>query len=136
MSRYVALIDGERGAYGVAFPDCPGCTAMGETIDEALHNAAEALSEWVADESAAGRGAPAPRSADELRADPEVVEAIREGAAMAVVPLVLETGRATRANVSIDAGLLAAIDEAAARAGITRSAYLASAARERLVAGE
>lgn len=136
MSRYVALIDGERGAYGVVFPDCPGCTAMGETIDEALHNAAEALSEWVADESAAGRDAPIPRGADDLREDTEVVEAIREGAAMAMVALVLETGRATRANVSIDAGLLAAIDEAAARAGITRSAYLASAARERLVSGE
>ncbi len=23
MARYIALIDGEAGAYGVAFPDCP-----------------------------------------------------------------------------------------------------------------
>ncbi|HTJ56699.1 MAG TPA: type II toxin-antitoxin system HicB family antitoxin, partial [Devosiaceae bacterium] len=52
--RYVALIDGEAGGYGVQFPDAPGCTAMGETEDEALRNAAEALSEWVADELAEG----------------------------------------------------------------------------------
>ena len=29
MSATDAADDGERGAYGVAFPDCPGCTAMG-----------------------------------------------------------------------------------------------------------
>ena len=37
--RYPALIDGEAGAYGVVFPDLPGCVAMGSTIDEALGNA-------------------------------------------------------------------------------------------------
>ena len=57
MARYIALIDGEAGAYGVAFPDCPGCTAMGETVDEALSQGAEALREWMADRVAA----PAPR---------------------------------------------------------------------------
>src|SRR5258705_8927480 len=33
-TRYVALIDGKPGAYGVIFPDLPGCTAMGKTIDK------------------------------------------------------------------------------------------------------
>jgi predicted RNase H-like HicB family nuclease len=36
-TRYAALIDGKRGAYGVTFPDLPGCTAMGRTLDEAFH---------------------------------------------------------------------------------------------------
>jgi len=31
MLRYPALIDGEKGAYGVTFPDLPGIVAMGET---------------------------------------------------------------------------------------------------------
>ena len=31
--RYIALIDGKKGAYGVTFPDVDGCTAMGATID-------------------------------------------------------------------------------------------------------
>jgi hypothetical protein len=29
MTRYVALIDGKPGAYGITFPDLPGCTAVG-----------------------------------------------------------------------------------------------------------
>ena len=42
MNRYAVLIDGGPGAYGVAFPDLPGCTAMGDTIDAALIDAADA----------------------------------------------------------------------------------------------
>ena len=34
-------------------------------------------------------------------------------------PLVMETGRAVKANLSLDAGLLAAIDEAAEARGLT-----------------
>jgi predicted RNase H-like HicB family nuclease len=47
MARYVALIDGKAGAYGVVFPDLPGCTAMGKTVDQAIANAAEALRDWI-----------------------------------------------------------------------------------------
>ena len=41
------LIDGEPGAIGLVFPDCPGCSAMGDTVEEALENAAEALADWL-----------------------------------------------------------------------------------------
>jgi metal-responsive CopG/Arc/MetJ family transcriptional regulator len=37
-----------------------------------------------------------------------------------------------RANLSLDAGLLDAIDDAAKAHGLTRSAFLASAAREKI----
>ena len=47
MSRYPAFIDGEAGAYGVTFPDLPGIVAMGETLDDALVNAEEALRDYV-----------------------------------------------------------------------------------------
>ena len=30
MVRYFAVLDGEAGAFGVSFPDCPGCVAMGK----------------------------------------------------------------------------------------------------------
>ena len=43
MDRYFALLDGGPGAYGVAFPDCPGCTAMGASENEAYANAVAAL---------------------------------------------------------------------------------------------
>ncbi len=42
------------------------------------------------------------------------------------------SGRPVKANLSLDAGLLDAIDEAAKRRGLTRSAFLASAAREKI----
>ena len=47
MSRYPALIDGRKGAYGVTFPDLPGIVAMGKTIDEAMVNAEEALRDYA-----------------------------------------------------------------------------------------
>lgn len=135
MARYVALIDGEAGAYGVSFPDAPGCTAMGETQEEALSSAADALAEWVSDELADGRRAPSPRSVEILRREPDVVAALRAGAVLASVPLLIDTGKPARANISLDAGLLAEIDEAARLRGVTRSAFLAAAARDRIKAG-
>ncbi len=46
--RYPAIIDGELGGYGVVIPDIPGvCGAMGDTVDEALANAAEVLQIFV-----------------------------------------------------------------------------------------
>ena len=49
-----------------------------------------------------------------------------------MIQVVLDAGRTVRANLTFEAGLLAAIDAEAARRGLTRSAFLASAARERL----
>jgi predicted RNase H-like HicB family nuclease len=132
MSRYVALIDGKAGAYGVVFPDLPGCTSAGATTDEALRNAVAAVRLWAEDALADGERLPRPRNAEELRSDPDVAEAISNGAALAIVPLLLDAGRPTKANLSIDAGLLTAIDDAAQEHGLTRSAFLASAAREKI----
>ena len=132
MSRYFALIDGKAGAYGVVVPDLPGCTSGGATTDEALRNAVSAVRLWAEDALADGERLPQPRSAEQMRADPEVAEAISDGAALAIVPLLLDEGRPAKANLSIDAGLLAAIDDAAPERGLTRSAFLASAAREKI----
>jgi predicted RNase H-like HicB family nuclease len=83
MPRYIALVDGESGAYGVVFPDAPGCHAMGKTIQEALLKARGALDEWIAHESSdKGLGVREPRTVDELLKDPEVLEDIRETGAV------------------------------------------------------
>jgi metal-responsive CopG/Arc/MetJ family transcriptional regulator len=52
-----------------------------------------------------------------------------------MVPRLLDAERPAKANLSIDAGLLAAIDEAATARGLTRSAFLATAAREKIESG-
>jgi predicted RNase H-like HicB family nuclease len=135
MPRYVALVDGKPGAYGVVVPDLPGCTSGGKTIDDALRNAVDAVRLWAEDALADGEELPAARDAETLRVDPEVATAIAEGAVLAYVPLIVESGRPAKANLSLDAGLLSAIDEAAAARGLTRSAFLVSAAREKIVGG-
>jgi predicted RNase H-like HicB family nuclease len=101
--RYIALVDGKDGAYGVVVPDLPGCTSAGSTTDKALRNAVEAVRLWVEDAIDDGEALPPPRSVEALRADPEVAAALAEGAALAIVPLLLDSGRAVRANLSLDA---------------------------------
>ena len=49
-----------------------------------------------------------------------------------MIPLLLDSGRSVKANVSLDAGMLEAIDEEAARRGLTRSKFLASAALDKI----
>src|SRR5688500_12046551 len=99
MSRYVALLDHDGDMFGVTVPDAPGCTAMGKSHDEALHNAGEALAEWADDLVADAAAVPAPR-VEELLADDEVRAALAAGAVLAMVPLLQERGRAVRANIS------------------------------------
>ena len=134
MERYLAIIDEADGIYGVIFPDAPGCTAMGETTEEAIDNAADALSEWMADWIADGNVPPVARSYAEIRRSGDFPQ-LGHGGLVATIPLLLETGKLARANISLDAGLLAAIDEAAARRGVTRSAFLAAAARHTIKTG-
>ncbi|MBV8565705.1 MAG: type II toxin-antitoxin system HicB family antitoxin [Methylobacteriaceae bacterium] len=132
MARYTALIDGKEGAYGIVFPDLPGCTAMGRTIEDALDHAAVALrdmAQWMAED---GEGLPSARPPEALRRDPDVAAALAEGATLASVPLVRATGRPAKANLSIDAGILAAIDEEAARRKLTRSAFIELLAKHAL----
>jgi predicted RNase H-like HicB family nuclease len=72
--RYIAIVDGKKGAYGVTFPDLPGCTAMGKTKAQALRNARGAVSEWL--DSTIDHGEPIPRrrTIEELQADRKVQE--------------------------------------------------------------
>jgi predicted RNase H-like HicB family nuclease len=132
MARYIALIDGAAGAYGIVFPDLPGCTAMGKTMDDALSNAAEALRDWVEVTEESGAKVPRARNLETLRRDSKVKLALAEGAGLAAVPLVRETGKPVKANLSIDSGVLAALDEEAERRNLTRSGFVEMLARTML----
>jgi predicted RNase H-like HicB family nuclease len=134
MTQYIGLLDGEAGGYGIVFPDLPGCAAMGDTPDVAWRNATAALADWVTEVGGA-EAAPLPRPLEVLRADAEVREALLEGASFIAVPLLIESGRSVRANISMDRGVLAAIDAAAGARGLTRSSFLASAAMEKIRSG-
>jgi antitoxin HicB len=86
MPHYIALIHKESdSSYGVSFPDVPGVIAAGETIDEALQRATEAL-EFAAEDwrEHTGQSFPPARTIDELRAN----AAFREDSADAVIAAV------------------------------------------------
>ena len=86
MAHYIALIHKDADScYGVSFPDVPGVFTAGDTIDEAMRKAAEVL-EFAAEDwsDLDGDKFPAPRTIDELRADP----AFQERAGDAVVAAV------------------------------------------------
>jgi predicted RNase H-like HicB family nuclease len=72
MGGYIALVHEDEGtSYGVSFPDVPGCVSAGDTFEEALANAAEALAGHFALMQADGEAIPAPRSLEQLKHDPD-----------------------------------------------------------------
>ena len=88
MRHYIALIHKEsESSFGVSFPDLPGVVTAGDTIDDAMQNAAEVL-EFAAEDWCEVKGAafPQPRSIDALRSDPEFIERSVD-AIVAAVPL-------------------------------------------------
>jgi predicted RNase H-like HicB family nuclease len=130
MTHYVGVLDGSDDVWGVRVPDLPGCHGGGYTPDAAIADAVSSMREWA--ETMLSRGASLPRArsvADLLKAD-EIDVGAGESAVM--VPLVIDSGRSVRANLSLDAGLLAAIDAESTRRGLTRSAFIASAARDKI----
>lgn len=50
----------EGGGYLAEFPDLPGCIADGETIEETLHEAEDALKTWLATAKEFGDPIPEP----------------------------------------------------------------------------
>lgn len=83
--RYLALIDGYPGAYGVAFPDLSGCTAMGDTLDQAMAETSAALADWVSTVEGKGGTVLPASSVEALRRDPDVADALADGACLVAV---------------------------------------------------
>ncbi|RXT54981.1 HicB family protein [Bosea sp. Tri-44] len=74
MTHYVAIIEdaGPDHAVGVWFPDLPGCFSAGDTLDQAMANAPEALALWIESMVEDGKAIPRARTPSELKTDPEV----------------------------------------------------------------
>jgi len=120
---YPAILEKEPGSvYGVTFPDFPGCISAGDTAEDVLVNAHEALAGHVALMVQDGESLPKPTSVEDVTADP--------GVTMVAVTVIGVTvpGRAKRVNVTLDEALLDEIDMVAKN----RSRFLAEAARAEL----
>jgi predicted RNase H-like HicB family nuclease len=128
MSHYIALVHKDHdSAFGVQFPDVPGCFSASDRMDDLVGNAMEALSFWAEDEAM-----PAARSIEQIVADPEIAAELAAGAFLVSVPFAKNDARLVTANISMERGMLKAIDAAAKRRKLTRSAFLAQAARHEI----
>lgn len=121
--RYVALVHKDPGsAYGVTVPDVPGCFSAGETLDEALQNAVDAVLLHVE-----GGDLPAARDAEAIVADPSVRDLLKDAVLASV-----EVDPAEREFVPLDGLLLEAVDVAAGHRGISRADFVRRAVQAAL----
>jgi len=127
---YTAVVHKDSDSdFGVSFPDFPGCITAGATQSEALVMAKEALALQIEGLIEDKLPIPAPTSVDDVQS-----ALARDDSTIAYVTLVEAAlpGPAKRVNITIEEATLDEIDTAAASMGLSRSAFLTNAARDKL----
>lgn len=128
--RYPIAIEpgNDATAWGVVVPDLPGCFSAGDTLEEALIQAEDAVTTWIAATLDAGGAVPQPSGIEALRtAHPEF-----DGWLWALVkvdPAMLDD-TLERVNISLPRRVLHRLDARARAAGETRSGFIARLAIE------
>ena len=125
MPHYIALIHKDPDSdYGVSFPDFPGLATAGRTLDEARAMAEEALSFHLEGMIEDGQVIPGASSLDIVMADPAAHDGV-----VTLISTKSRAKRAVRVNVTLPEDILAKIDRYAEDRGLTRSGFLAHAAK-------
>jgi len=130
MEKYVAVLRKTPSSdFGVEFLDLPGCFSAGSTLEEAKAMASEALRlhlDGLAEDEAA---VPQPSDLDAVE---QMLRDKRGDDFYALVEVEAEPAeqRVVRVNITIEEKLLRDIDSAAAEEGMSRSGFLAEAARK------
>ena len=128
--RYpVAIEPGtDAAAWGVIVPDLSGCFSAGDTLEETMIQAEDAITGWIETALDDGQDIPAPTHIEALRnAHPEF-----EGWLWALVkvdPAMLDD-TLERVNISLPRRVLHRLDARARSAGETRSGFIARMAVE------
>lgn len=115
-------------AYGVVIPDLPGCFSAGDTMDEALCNAEEAIAAWIDAALDAGMEIPAPTEIAVLRKRHKEYKGW-VWALASIDPAALDD-TLERVNISLPRRVLHRLDNQAKAAGETRSGFIARLALE------
>ena len=121
----------KKSAFGAVVPDLPGCFSAGETLDDAIQNALEAIDlhcETLIEDSL---DIPPATSIAKHQKDPDFAGWIW---AVVDVPVEKYLGPAEKINITVPRLLLSRIDEYAKRHGATRSGFLVQAARQAMAA--
>lgn len=111
-------------AYGVTFPDFPGCFSAAEDLEGLARMAQEAVEVHFEGEEVE---IPTPTAIEELAANPDY----EGGFWMAIdIDLTKVNTKSVRLNISLPARLVGEIDRFAAEHHMTRSGFLAKAAQQ------
>jgi len=128
MKSYLAIIHHEEGrAFGISFPDLPGCFAASDEEADLFEAARTALALYAEDQDEL----PEPRRIDEISKDAEIAADIRRGAILISVPLIVASHK-KRVNLALDPALLNAIDATARSSAMSRSEFVAHSVARRL----
>ena len=112
-------------AFGVIVPDLPGCYSAGDTIEEAIENAHEAIELHIECLLSDNESLPLKKSVDEHLENPDL-----KGGVVAVIDVDISklSGKTIRINVSLPERFLKQIDEFTHNHGGNRSGFLLDAA--------
>jgi predicted RNase H-like HicB family nuclease len=123
--RYPVVIHKDLDSdYGVTVPDLPGCFSAGDTMDEALVNAVEAIELHLEAMLLDGEPLPLPKPFEEHQQNPDYAGGIW---ALVTVDLSRISGKSKRVNITLRERLLTVMDQYAAAHGETPSGLIAQA---------
>ena len=123
--QYVALFGEDRHGFSVEFPDFPGCVTCGDTLDEAVDHAHEALAVFVEEMMEQGRELPEASSKKALLAVPE-----HKGKKAINVAVNGDGSDFEEFEVVMHGHLLQRIEKYSREYGVSPADFLAAAARE------
>ena len=126
--RYPLYLEKDKDSdYGVTVPDLPGCFSAGETIEEALENAEEAILTHIEGMLMDNETIPTPSLIENLKKRNSLKNVIWSVVTIDIGKL---SKVVKRINVTIPENILTKIDTYAEKEGESRSGFLASAAME------
>lgn len=111
--------------YGVTVPDLPGCFSAGDTLDDAIESAREAIACHIEGLLMDGAPVPARASLEEHQATQDYRDGIW---AIVAVDISKLSSKSRRINITLPERVLAIVDQAAVRERQSRSGLLARAA--------
>jgi predicted RNase H-like HicB family nuclease len=128
MRYYIGIIHKDDGSdFGLSFPDFPGCVSAGADLSELAQMGEEALRGHISLMADEGVAIPEPTSMDEVMANPDN----RSGTPV-LVPAPPVSAKIVRVNITIPEEILRQIDHYAEARGLTRSGFLAKAAKREM----
>ncbi len=126
MKFVLAIEPGDQNhAFGVVVPDLPGCFSAGDTLDEAVDNAHEAIDLWCQTVIEDGGDIPTPAPLAAHQQNPDYQSWIW---ALVDVPVERYFGPAEKINITLPRRVLARVDDYVKTHGESRSGFLSRAA--------